>query len=468
MLTIKSREQLLPQFILGGCVALAALYGVVVADHGTDALLLLAGGAAVLVIMIWPTIGLLLLAATIPLENLLMVGEGFTATRLLGILVCGAWFVQKIVHRESFASLLSSSYFVMGGLFVLLVVSSITWAHNPLIARSGAISLVQAFALGMIIIDLAGSWRRMDSLIRVLILSAGVASTMTLTQALIGGLRRGGDDIAGGVNGTAVVLLTLLPFCFYLLRSHTTSVWRVLGIAVAAASVVAIIVTYSRMNLMLLVPVLLAQYWFVFRGRQGRAWLGVLTVAGLVGTLLWVPWDRVAQRIQTIGPYMESTLSQDGGTYSGRGYHMRVGLAIARDHPLFGVGYNNYGELFLREYQYTVAGSDRIYTNRRSPHSSLIGILADLGAVGILTWVLLIGAAIRGVLRAWYSTQGATERDRHYLVQALTLALLLHAIPYGFYLPNQKEKIFWVLIAMSTVVDRLARADRATLAPSRS
>jgi hypothetical protein len=164
---------------------------------------------------------------------------------------------------------------------------------------------------------------------------------------------------------------------------------------------------------------------------------------------MFVPWDKLADRIDTIDAYLNETL-QLGPVQteqSARGYHLLVGLEIARDHPLIGVGYGNYGHSFRDEYQFQVPGAPKLYGTVRSPHSSLVGIAADLGAIGLAVWLLLQGLCAASALRAW---RWARTGHIHALVpflEALLLMLGLMVIVYGLYSPNQGDKLLWLVMA---------------------
>ena len=70
-------------------------------------------------------------------------------------------------------------------------------------------------------------------------------------------------------------------------------------------------------------------------------------------------------------------------------HHWLGAIEIFNDHPVLGVGYENYGQAFLTTYQFEVPQKwvQRVYTTLRSPHSSILGLLAELGLIGTAVWV---------------------------------------------------------------------------------
>ncbi len=135
---------------------------------------------------------------------------------------------------------------------------------------------------------------------------------------------------------------------------------------------------------------------------------------------------------------------------------MQIALAIARDHPIIGAGYDSYGQLFLDEYQFVVRGAPTMVKSKRSPHSSWLGILADLGAVGVLLWSGVLGAALVYLFRSWRLTREYPMLPSHALIQSTLLCLALYAIPFGFYFQTQREKLLWVLMGLALAFHRLS------------
>lgn len=450
--------------VAGGLLS-ALLSGLLIATYGVQGLFVLVGGVFVVLVLRWPFLGLLIFAGSIAIENVLVVqGAGGTATgsRLMGMLVFGAWFLGKLVRRESIVPLLTSGLTLAAGLLFTFALGSMLWASFPFVVRSASIQLAQLIALAFITFDMARSWERLDMLVKALLVGATLAALLTVHQALFTGVRRAGDNIAGGINHTATLLVTMLPLAFYLLRSRTSTAWRLLGVTYIAVGATAIILTYSRMNLLML-PVILAFLTFhTLLGRRGRVPILVTALIGIGIGVHTIPVERLQARLDTILPYIEGTVgSDDSGVLqpSARGYHLRLGLAIARDNPVIGGGFQNYGHLFRDEYQYVVPGAGRIFYAVRSPHSSHVGMLADLGAIGLTLWLaLLLGAGLIPVVRSWRRNASDPSGAPYLISQALAYSLGMQVFVYGFYNTIDRHKVLWFLLGLSAAVWTLTRA----------
>ncbi|MDH3224840.1 MAG: O-antigen ligase family protein [Gemmatimonadota bacterium] len=436
---------------VGGAMA---MYGPVV--------LLGAAGAVGAVLMIRrPYWGVLLLAATLPVENA-TVFSGFTAARLVGLGVATGWLVGKILRNESFSRVFGAALTWLSIAFLTLVISSTFWADNTDAVRSGFIRLVQLVALGVIVLDVIDSWEDVQKLFRVLIASGIVAAGLTMFDAVAGDAVRAGENIAG-INGTAELLVTLMPCAFFLIVSERNLLWRLMGVLYIGLASGAVLGTLSRASIMLLPVVIVVMSLQVLRAGRGRGWL--LVGFAVVTVAVFSQEDsfaRLERRIQSIVPYLTTTVQADAGGLSVRGYHLAVGVAMFRDHPVLGVGYENFGDQFLYRYQFIVPGGTELWLSRRSPHSSHVGIMADLGLVGIILWLSILTVVLGSVWRAYRHPAVRQDQALTTLTFGLLISLLLQAGPYAFYGPNQKSKLLWVLLGLGVAVWRLARTHEET------
>lgn len=475
-----SRRGRLTGLVAIGCLAAAACVAYAVGRWGPPGFALVAGPLLFVLFARAPIIGLVLILATMPLENLLAVGEGLTSTRLIAVFVSAAWVAGKLHRGESFRHLLSSRFTHAVVLFLLFVWLSGYWALAAGPARTGLLQLAQLFGLGLMVADVAVTRPRIDWVIRGIVAGGLAAAFFTIDEYVLGGARRAGGDVAG-VNGTAATLLMLLPFAFYLILADRVPGWRLLGLLYVTIAVAAIPLTFSRMSLLLLPFVLLALLWELVRTGQARGWMmGALCLLGVVVTAV-LPWDRLGpgleERAETVLPYVQRTFGEAGSAsveegVSGRGYHLRVALAIFADHPLIGAGYNNFGHLFRTRYQFEVPGSSHVYTSNRSPHSTYPGMLADLGALGLLLWLLVLLFAGLDLVRAAGAARASKDAYVLLLSRLVGIVFLLNVGPFAFYFPHQKNKLFWSLLGLTVAIRhlsgvaadaaRVARAEEAT------
>ena len=439
------------------------LSGIIAAVGGVTLSLYLSLSLAVCVVLARPFLGLIALTALLPIEYVLMAGESVTGMRALGMLVAAAWFAGKVLRRESFAPLLSQAFPWVALSFLALALLSSLWADVPARTYAGFVQLVRLFAFSVIILDLVTSEHRILWLLRALVLGALVAGVLTLHQYILGGVQRAGADVMG-VNRGAMILTISQPFAFFMVLREQRWTWRLCGASLIPIGIAAVSVTFSRMNYLLLPIVLIAMVLPAIRTRKGRRWLVILIGSIAAAAITLVPWEQVRRRTSTIGPYLSASIvtqAAGGETMSSRGYHLRVALAMFQRHPVMGVGYNQYGYHFVRTYQYHVPGRDVEYGSWRSPHSSHLGIAADLGILGILLWVALLLVPAWNLLRARRVAINARDSRRSLLVFAALLSFAVLALPYGLYGPTQQYKIFWFTIGLAIAMPRVFETQRS-------
>lgn len=415
---------------------------------------LMLGG--MLLLFYQPFWGLLLLTGTIPVQAAFMV-EGATLPRLLGMAVFGVWAVQKLLRRESLPELLKPALTRLALFLFALACLSTVWAEYDQGVQTRLITLFQLILLAILVFDLASSWDRIAWVARFLVMAATVAALMTLEQYFFGGARRAGGGIVGGINQTAVTMVAVLPFAFFLVRMEASGFWKLLGLAYIGLSAVAVATTLSRMNFLVFPLVVVGHLLLMTQTKAGRRQVVALGCAAVAASF-FMPMEAVRDRAQSIMPYMTQTVgaADSAEGQSGRGVHMRVGLELFKDNPILGAGYRNYNPHFLT-YQWRLDGADRIWRSPRSPHSSHLAFLAEFGVVGFSAWLALFGIAGVYLWKAWWNA-GSRTSARTLLAQAAGFAVGLQFI-YGFYSEVHHSKLFWVIMGVALAVNRVTEME---------
>jgi O-antigen ligase len=407
----------------------------------------------VLALAMRPDIGLMILAASIPLEEATLLPGGASVARVIGLVVASGWILHKLTMREGFGRAMQPLS-ITAAIFIVYACISTTWGTYPV--RTGQfVMLAQLFGMLVIIIDLSTTPDRLNGVIRALVLGSTIAAVLVVVDYILHPANRAGDGITGGVNATARLLVTAVPLGFFLITASRQARWRFAGILYVVMAAVAVLLTFSRSSFLLLALVIALFYPGLLRGRRALLWLAAPVLLG-ISLLRFVPVEDISDRVSTIGPYVSETLTREPGDLSSsRGFHLRVALAIFVDHPILGAGYRNYGPHFL-EYQWRMAGGHKIWATPRSPHSSHLGVLADLGLVGVLIWSAMfvcVAMILRRTARAWRQHRRSPER---LLVRAVIVCVVVQFL-FGFTGEVHTEKVFWLALGLAVVVHQLYR-----------
>ncbi|MCJ7804445.1 O-antigen ligase family protein, partial [Patescibacteria group bacterium] len=180
----------------------------------------------------------------------------------------------------------------------------------------------------------------------------------------------------------------------------------------------ALALTYSRASwLVFLLAVLLVSCF-------KKSWKFLLVILALMGATYFL-----LPRPAGEGGKIERTY-----TIEARLTNYRQALVIAKDHPLFGVGFNtyryaqrNYGFLDVEEWQVSHAGG--------GADASWLFVLATTGAFGFLSYLWLWGRALK-------------ETKKKTIVLVTILALIVHSLFLNSLFYPQIMAWFWILLAI--------------------
>jgi O-antigen ligase len=143
---------------------------------------------------------------------------------------------------------------------------------------------------------------------------------------------------------------------------------------------------------------------------------------------------------------------------SGRSDAWQLAWQAAREHPVLGVGMENFTEVGTRY----VTSNFSIYqirtalNNRPVPHNVYLQTLAELGVVGLAIVVVLLGSAISIGYGAIRRLAAAGDHETELLGRGILIAIVGLLSLYAFY-SSLIEKELWLLLGLLTSLSVLAR-----------
>ena len=360
------------------------------------------GGAAGLLALRWPLIGLLAFAALIPIEEVTLVGGTATLSRLAGLAFAATYALPRL------ATLRLGVIRPPGWAFVGWAVLSLAWAIDPTTAWTELPTLLQLFVIAVLIGDFV---TREPSIVRPVLFAYSLSAAATAALGIVTYLTGLGPDVrAAALQGQnpaqfAAVLLPAFAFGF---NEVVSGRQRVAGGAIALLTLMGVLVSGSRgaWVAIAVIPLL------VLPNLSPRR---IVAVVALGAAMLVVAYqlpgvsDLVSERTDT-------AVSSGG---AGRTSIWASGLVIYSSSPALGVGYANFPIAFTPEVMRQA--NDPSYNHSGlGPHNIVIGTLAELGPVGLVLLVLFLLPLV--VNRGWGPEAGT--------VRAALASLLVSPSPW--------------------------------------
>lgn len=374
----------------------------------------------------------------------------------LELLILACWLGLLAGRRTHLRSRLAQHQAVLVGVvaFTLWVIMTLAWAPNSAVAaRAGRDLLygVVAFALllGTIVDRRHARWLAIAFVTGAALSVLWGAAKGGLSGA-IGGAGAVTDQdgrfqaAAGDPNYLAAVLAPAIMLAGGL--AFRRSAWRRLALLFAVIVIaIGLAATQSRGGLVAAIVASLVAL-AIWRGRR-RLIGGVLVIAIAATAAFFATSPAAWERI-----YAGNT------TGSGRVDIWQVAWRVANDHPIVGVGINQFPQVsphYVRQ-PGALDYVDLIVDKHIVVHNLYLELWAETGIVGVLLFLAIVVASIREAWRAIkrFDAQGDVEMAALARTALLAVVGMLSA---SFFLSNIANRQIWILLALGPVLAEIAR-----------
>jgi O-antigen ligase len=378
--------------------------------------------------------------------------EGIPGSRLapeaLGSLVGIAWVAALRQGRLGPSLDRSRAILIAVAAMLVFFTLSLAWAEDTG-AAAGYVWYFYETAVFLLFVVTA-AWRPEDLRRLVGAFVAGAVLSVAIGfGALAAGLPGFEEDGrlmggAGDANYFAAALVPAIALAAGLMLTSPVRRTRVLSGLAILPLVAGVAASQSRGGL--LACAAMAAVGFVVLRDLRRAVVGAALTILLIGGLYY-----------TANPGAMTRLTEDKYGGSGREDLWRIGVRVAEDHPLLGVGSGNFEVVSIR---YTQTSGPLSYgkgiLRGQEPHNVYLGLLAEVGSLGLLLYLLV------PLVSLWSSLAAARTFDRLGRPDLATIARtcfvgLIGAMTASFFLPNATDKRAWVLMALGPAAYCVAR-----------
>ena len=374
---------------------------------------------------------------------------GLPLTRLLGMLLILSWLAQVTAGESRGRKLFESNgllFLIL--LFVFWAAFSALWA-----ADSGeAIDAVARYAPNALLFLVVYAAVRTRSqamwVIGALLTGALIAAfygVISPSEADAGGRLSGSIGNANEAGAALAVGVALAGGLAVALRGHPAlQLASVVGVPLC---MLALFLTVSRGGIVALVAILVAGV-FIAGPRRGT----VLAAAALGAVMAVVYFGSFAGE-----QAREHLLQSDNGT--GRTDIWRVGWRMVEANPVSGVGAGNFQSSsvhYLLE-PGAIERADFIVDEPKVAHNTYLGVLAELGVVGLALFLAILGAVLASLWRAAQAFGASGDREMDLLSRAVLIALI-GFLTAAFFGSREYSNQFWLLLALGPALLGIARA----------
>jgi O-antigen ligase len=261
------------------------------------------------------------------------------------------------------------------------------------------------------------------------------------TTAEFGGIARS----AGGSDENPTTAAHMLLVSTALLLGLFAGVPR-LRIPAAAALVVcmgALGLMAARSAFLGLVPAL-GLFLFVMRKERSFPLILLGLLALVIAALIASP--ALLDRLVALADWGRDPTLMRRTTY------LAVGFDLLQQSPIWGIGPGNYPLYFVGDEFRFLPGRTPVM---RELHNTYLDVAVELGVVGLLLFLALLGSALAEARRALLGSA---------VLRGASLALLLSLVALfvaSFFMPNKDMRYLWILLGLAFQAGRLARAERA-------
>ena len=343
--------------------------------------------------------------------------------------------------------------YVLTPALAMWLLLTLAWAEDPVLARGQWVTWARALVVFFIIATTVRKPEHVRLLVGAFVAGAvasivlgllGVVGSAAVqaSGALEEGRLTGG---AGDPNLLAAGLVPGLVLAAALVTVSRRPLPRSLAIAAIPVMVIGMVLTQSRGAFIALGAMFVAALLFTTGKRVHVLLAGVGIVVVLAAAFAAYPDALTRVTGDSAG---EAGAGEKGG--SGRSDLWTVAWRVAKDHPVAGVGLENYQVVapeYVRE-PGKLTFVDLISDKPHVVHNTYLGLLAECGVIGLALFVALVLAALNSARRAAQRFRQAGNVSQWVLAQSVLIAAIgmLTAV---FFLSDGSDPRLWVLLALA-------------------
>jgi O-antigen ligase len=379
-------------------------------------------------------------------------GATLSFTKIAGLLLAISWLATLATRREDRPGFVSTHPMFAYALLMFLgwALLSLRWAEDPA-EGAGAVFRYALNAILFLIVFTAVRERRHPMWVAAAFVAG---ATVSAIYGLLSPVEYDPYDVTSRLGGAGVdpneiaaslVAGLILAGALFAARRGSGFV-RIAALTAVGICAAGIFLSLSRGGLLALGVALIASVFAGGRWRGAAALLAIAVGLGAVGYFGFVAQPEARERVTTA----------EGGT--GRSDIWRVGWRMVEGAPLQGVGV---GQFSISSIHYllepgALQRDEFIVDTPKVAHNIYLQVLAELGIVGLVLFVSILGFSLSCALRAARAFRRLGERHAELIARAVFVALA-GILAADFFVSEHYSKQLWLLLALGPALLALAR-----------
>jgi hypothetical protein len=303
-----------------------------------------------------------------------------------------------------------------------------------------------------VFINLFSSRKRLLAVINTLIVVLTAEAIIGIVQKFTGPALIRSQGTITDPNYFGHWLLPFVCISFYLGVGEKKWWSKLLYFSAYALMTIAIPLTYSRSMILVLIPIQFILYW-----RQKKLLLFILLAAVMAG-ILYLGFIQLFEGNFSISSFFTAARV---GSIEWRYYFATTSLRIFFDHPLAGVGADNFAKIFRFYSEITPRIAYAVI------HNSYLEILSGTGLVGFVPFMAVIFFSLRNFWKTRNDYKRKGDRSNALFTEGLLIGFIAFLLGHLF-LSAQHHIILWFLIAASTIVVNISHNQNQEISNSTS
>jgi len=300
-------------------------------------------------------------------------------------------FLLLIVMKEIILgqrNLRAQRTLVWFGAFWIIILLSMFWARDILVAAEKAWGFFRASILFFLIVQLVDSRKKLTQIILALLLIGALTAAIGIGEYLFGAIIKGRikSFSYAHINRLAALWVSLLSFVGYLFIRYKSVLSRLLFGILSILLLAGVVVTSSRGGMIALVILL-----FIVFFKHSRK---ITIVAGMIVLLLlatpFIPEVFLTRFGSLIGVDIWGVRADDDSSVIQRAKLYIAGMYMIKDHFIRGVGIGNFPIVKL---DYAPGGGFGWNGSAVVAHNAYLQLLTELGVIGFLVFVVILALA---------------------------------------------------------------------------